>query len=98
MFSRRSTWVFVVLGESSRVLIVFEQILTTTRLMMPLFPTKIGDIYDPVTRKWDPSGSHVIRQQDFWFVFGMTVFILIPWFTVREVKVDIEIVSFGWPF
>lgn len=23
----------------------------------------------------------------------MTVFILIPWFTVREVKVDIEIVS-----
>ena len=28
----------------------------------------------------------MIAQQDFWFVFGMTVFILIPWFTVREVK------------
>ncbi|OCB85780.1 hypothetical protein A7U60_g7132 [Sanghuangporus baumii] len=53
----------------------------------------LGDIYDPDTRKWDPNGTHMIRQQDFWFVFGMTVFILIPWFTVREVKVDIEIPS-----
>lgn len=53
----------------------------------------LGDIYDPNTRQWDPNGTHMIKQQDFWFVFGMTVFILIPWFTVREVKVDIEIPS-----
>ncbi|THH07540.1 hypothetical protein EW145_g3316 [Phellinidium pouzarii] len=53
----------------------------------------LGDIYDSDTKKWDPNGTHIIRQQDFWFVFGMTVFILIPWFTVREVKVDIEIPS-----
>lgn len=53
-----------------------------------------GDIYDPVTRAWDLSGTHMIRQQDFWFIFGMTVFVLIPWFTVREVKVDVEIVCY----
>lgn len=53
----------------------------------------IGDIYDPDTKEWDPNGTHMIRQQDFWFVVGMTVFVLIPWLTVREVKVDIEIVS-----
>ena len=45
-----------------------------------------GDNYDAETKKWDPSGNHMISQQDFWFVLGMTVFILIPWFTVREVK------------
>ena len=53
----------------------------------------LGDIYDPDTRRWDLSGEHLIRQQDFWFAFGMTVFIFIPWFTVREVKVDVEIPS-----
>lgn len=53
----------------------------------------LGDIYDTNTHKWDLSGGHVIHQQDFWFILGMTVFVLIPWFTVREVKVDIEIVS-----
>ncbi|OCH89871.1 hypothetical protein OBBRIDRAFT_793857 [Obba rivulosa] len=53
----------------------------------------LGDSYDLDTHSWNPDGVHVIRQQDFWFAFGMTVFILIPWFTVREVKVDIEVPS-----
>ncbi|CDO77044.1 hypothetical protein BN946_scf184403.g19 [Trametes cinnabarina] len=53
----------------------------------------LGDSYDLDTHSWNPDGVHVIRQQDFWYVFGMTVLILIPWFTVREVKVDIEVPS-----
>ncbi|EMD33120.1 hypothetical protein CERSUDRAFT_87441 [Gelatoporia subvermispora B] len=53
----------------------------------------LGDSYDLDTHSWNPDGVRVIRQQDFWFAFGMTVFILIPWFTVREVKVDIEVPS-----
>jgi hypothetical protein len=52
----------------------------------------LGDSYDLHTHSWNPNGLHIIRQQDFWFTFGMTVFILIPWFTVRKVKVDVEIV------
>ena len=73
----------------------------------------LGDSYDLDTHTWDPS-VRVIRQQDFWYCFGMTalsvfahavfvtkyssplttfVSILIPWFTVREVTVDIEVVS-----
>ncbi|EKM53428.1 uncharacterized protein PHACADRAFT_259809 [Phanerochaete carnosa HHB-10118-sp] len=52
----------------------------------------LGDSYDLDTHTWDPS-VRVIRQQDFWYCFGMTVFILIPWFTVREVPVDIEVPS-----
>ncbi|EIM85048.1 uncharacterized protein STEHIDRAFT_132528 [Stereum hirsutum FP-91666 SS1] len=52
----------------------------------------LGDSYDLDTHTWNPSGR-VLRQQDFWFAFGMTVFIMIPWFTVREVAVDIEVPS-----
>lgn len=75
---------FVILGKS--ILFLFQEI-STEHGFIP------GDIYNPDTKTWDPNGNHIIRQQDFWFSFGMTVFILIPWFTVREVKVDVEIVS-----
>jgi hypothetical protein len=53
----------------------------------------LGDSYDLDTHSWNPDGLRILRQQDLWFVFGMTVFTMIPWFTVREVKVEIEIPS-----
>jgi len=53
----------------------------------------LGDSYDPNTRTWDPSGIHIAHQQDFWFISGMTVLVLIPWFCVREVPIDIELPS-----
>ncbi|KAF9788477.1 hypothetical protein BJ322DRAFT_1106467 [Thelephora terrestris] len=53
----------------------------------------LGDNYDLDSRQWDPNGIRVLRQQDFWFSFGITVFVLIPWFTVREVPVEVEIPS-----
>ncbi|KAG7091017.1 hypothetical protein E1B28_010079 [Marasmius oreades] len=53
----------------------------------------LGDSYDLNTRSWNPDGLRVLKQQDFWFAFGMTVFIIIPWLTVREVKVEVEIPS-----
>ncbi|KAH9485483.1 Adenylate-forming reductase 06235 [Psilocybe cubensis] len=53
----------------------------------------LGDSYDLETHSWNPDGFHIVRQQDFWFAFGMTVFVIIPWFTIREVKVDVEIPS-----
>lgn len=57
--------------------------------LLPLLPPLLrilGDNYDTNTKRWDWSGGNMIAQQDFWFTLGMTVFILIPWFTVREVK------------
>ena len=33
----------------------------------------LGDSYDLDTHSWNPDGGHVIRQQDFWYVFGMTI-------------------------
>lgn len=53
----------------------------------------LGDSYDLTTHSWNPDGATILRHQDFWFAFGMTVFILIPWFTVREVEVDVEVPS-----
>lgn len=54
----------------------------------------LGDGFDLETHSWNPDdASHFVRQQDFWFLLGMTVFVVLPWFTVRKVKVDIEIPS-----
>lgn len=53
----------------------------------------LGDSYDLETHQWDPNGTHIARQQDFWFAAGMTLFVLIPWACIREVKVDVEIPS-----
>lgn len=53
----------------------------------------LGDSYDLEAHSWNPDGIRVLRQQDFWFVFGMTIFVIIPWFTIREVEVEAEIPS-----
>ncbi|KAI9508486.1 hypothetical protein F5148DRAFT_1275717 [Russula earlei] len=55
--------------------------------------TILGDSYDTETRTWRVSGKHIVRQQDFWFVIGMTIWIIIPWLCVRKVPVDIELPS-----
>ncbi|KAG6902372.1 hypothetical protein C0995_000934 [Termitomyces sp. Mi166 len=48
----------------------------------------LGDSWDTNTQSWNPDGIHIVQQQDFWFILGMTVFVVIPWFTIRKVKVD----------
>ncbi|WCJ27166.1 Adenylate-forming reductase 03009 [Euphorbia peplus] len=47
--------------------------------------------YDPNTKSYsDKIGSRLIRQQEFWFTFAITVFIAIPWVTIRRVPVKIS--------
>ena len=53
----------------------------------------MGDIYDTTTREWTLDGRHLVRQQDFWYVMGMTSWIVLPWICTREVPVDIELVG-----
>ncbi|KAF8270331.1 hypothetical protein EI94DRAFT_1698848 [Lactarius quietus] len=55
--------------------------------------TILSDLYDSETQTWNLSVIHIIRQQDFWFVMGMTTLIFIQWLCVREVPVDIELPS-----
>ncbi|KAJ7127528.1 hypothetical protein C8R43DRAFT_1134551 [Mycena crocata] len=50
----------------------------------------LGDSYDVTTHSWNPDGIRIIRQQDFWFAVGMSIFIIIPWLTLRRVPVTIE--------
>lgn len=35
--------------------------------------TIMNDIYDTDTQTWNLSGVHLVRQQDFWYVMGMTL-------------------------
>ncbi|KZT44163.1 hypothetical protein SISSUDRAFT_977456 [Sistotremastrum suecicum HHB10207 ss-3] len=53
----------------------------------------LTDSYDTTTQTWAPNGVQVIRKQEFWYAFGMTVLIALPWICVREVPVDIELPS-----
>ena len=72
----------------------------------------LGDSYNTDEHQWNSDGIRVLKQQDFWFCFGMTVLqvslllltpchfsrcttysVLIPWLTVRDVPVEVEIPS-----
>ncbi|KAJ7496960.1 hypothetical protein FB451DRAFT_209097 [Mycena latifolia] len=53
----------------------------------------LGDSYDLTTHSWNPDGVRVIRQQDFWFALGMSVFVIMPWVTLRKVPVVVEVPS-----
>jgi len=55
--------------------------------------TIMNDLYDTDTQTWNLSAKHLVKQQDFWFVMGMTTFIALPWICTREVEVDIELPS-----
>ncbi|KAI9508553.1 hypothetical protein F5148DRAFT_1283931 [Russula earlei] len=52
----------------------------------------LADRYDTTTHSWNAVFS-IAKRQDFWFCLCMTVFILTPWFTIRKVKVDVEVPS-----
>ncbi|KAK7057535.1 hypothetical protein R3P38DRAFT_1178263 [Favolaschia claudopus] len=62
-------------------------------LLMTWLFVILGDSYNPTTRSWHADGMHFIRQQDFWFVVGMSIFVILPWLTVRKVPVTVEVPS-----
>ena len=53
-------------------MVACEHILTGSSLLAWVFVV-LGDSYDLDTHSWNPDGIRVIRQQDFWFAFGMTI-------------------------
>ncbi|GFP96657.1 hypothetical protein PHJA_001809800 [Phtheirospermum japonicum] len=47
--------------------------------------------YDPLTKSYpNKIGSSLVRSQELWFTVGITVLIIIPWLTVRKVKVQVS--------
>lgn len=53
----------------------------------------VGDLWNEPTQTWNINGVHIVRQQDFWYVMGMTLWIALPWICTRRVRIDIELVS-----
>ncbi|KAN0077348.1 hypothetical protein V8E55_011203 [Tylopilus felleus] len=64
-----------------------------TSLVMTWVYTVLTNTYDVTDEKWDRSGVYVVRQQAFWYIMGMTLFIVLPWICTRKVLVDIELPS-----
>ncbi|KAL5450057.1 hypothetical protein PMIN07_008962 [Paraphaeosphaeria minitans] len=53
----------------------------------------MGNVYDIKTGEWRSDANILISSQELWFAVFMTVFILIPWVTLRQVPVEVEIPS-----
>ncbi|KAH6649464.1 hypothetical protein F5144DRAFT_634978 [Chaetomium tenue] len=53
----------------------------------------LGDLYDIKTGEWRSDSHSLLSAQELWFAVFMTIFVLIPWVTLREVPVEVEIPS-----
>ncbi|KAK1763819.1 hypothetical protein QBC33DRAFT_498602 [Phialemonium atrogriseum] len=53
----------------------------------------LGNTYDIKLGQWRADANSLLSAQEFWFAMFMTVFVLIPWFTLRKVPVEVEIPS-----
>ncbi|KAH8652896.1 hypothetical protein BGZ61DRAFT_500750 [Ilyonectria robusta] len=55
--------------------------------------TILGNVYDIKRGEWRTDAHSLLSAQELWFAVFMTVFIAIPWVTLREVPVEVEIPS-----
>ncbi|KAF2844680.1 hypothetical protein T440DRAFT_313997 [Plenodomus tracheiphilus IPT5] len=53
----------------------------------------LGNQYDIKTGRWDNNANSLFSAQELWFAVFMTIFVLLPWVTLREVPVEVEIPS-----
>ncbi|KAF8855045.1 hypothetical protein BDZ45DRAFT_757790 [Acephala macrosclerotiorum] len=53
----------------------------------------LGDTYDLRSGQWRTDTHNLLTAQELWFAAFMTIFVLIPWVTLREVPVEVEIPS-----
>ncbi|KAK3989023.1 hypothetical protein QBC44DRAFT_370394 [Cladorrhinum sp. PSN332] len=53
----------------------------------------LGNTYDIKLGEWRHDANSLLNAQELWFAVFMTIFILIPWITLREVPVEVEIPS-----
>ncbi|KAK4150017.1 hypothetical protein C8A00DRAFT_18382 [Chaetomidium leptoderma] len=53
----------------------------------------LGNTYDIKRGEWRHDANSLLSAQELWFAVFMTVFVLIPWVTLREVPVDVEVPS-----
>ncbi|RDL41324.1 uncharacterized protein BP5553_01303 [Venustampulla echinocandica] len=53
----------------------------------------LGNSYDITRGQWRAGTNSLLSAQELWLAVFMTIFILIPWLTLREVPVEVEIPS-----
>ncbi|KAI0571362.1 hypothetical protein TUN199_04905 [Pyrenophora tritici-repentis] len=53
----------------------------------------LGNCYDVKHGVWRSDSHSLLSTQELWFAVFMTIFVLLPWVTLREVPVEVEIPS-----
>lgn len=53
----------------------------------------LGNSYDLARAEWRSDADALLSSQEFYFAVFITIFVLIPWVTLRKVEVEVEIPS-----
>ncbi|KAL2205442.1 hypothetical protein CC79DRAFT_1310751 [Sarocladium strictum] len=53
----------------------------------------LGNVFDVKTGEWRTDAHTLLSVQEFYFAIFLTIFVAIPWFTLRQVPVEVEIPS-----
>ncbi|KAF1843597.1 uncharacterized protein K460DRAFT_288688 [Cucurbitaria berberidis CBS 394.84] len=53
----------------------------------------LGNSYDIKRGHWNTNSHTLLNAQELWFAVFMTIFVLIPWVTLREVPVEVSLPS-----
>ncbi|ERS97554.1 hypothetical protein HMPREF1624_05725 [Sporothrix schenckii ATCC 58251] len=53
----------------------------------------LGNTYDLKLGAWRADAHSLLAAQEMWFAAFMTIFVIIPWVTLREVPVEVELPS-----
>ncbi|KZT57454.1 hypothetical protein CALCODRAFT_469659 [Calocera cornea HHB12733] len=81
----------VVRNRAHNVFERWHRFLGWTSLLMTWVFSMIATQFNTETRQWEYNPIAVPEAQEFWFVIGMTVWIVLPWTMTRRVPVEIEI-------
>lgn len=59
-----------------------------TALILLWFFISASITYEPASKTYNSSVTKITKEQEFWFTLAISIFIIIPWLTVRRVPVN----------
>jgi len=81
----------VVRNRAHNVFERWHRFLGWTSLLMTWIFTILATQFNSTTGAWQVSPMAVVQAQEFWFVIGMSAFIILPWTMTRRVPVVITV-------
>jgi len=81
----------IVRNRAHNVFERWHRFLGWTSLFMTWVFSMLATQFNTTTGQWDAIPLAVPKSQEFWFVIGMTAWIVLPWTMTRRVPIEIEV-------